>query len=123
PIINIFLVSHHYKIIAAGSGKFTAKRYTGPTKRAGAYRKWDIQVQGTAATDINHPLATYSAACNEDDNDVGKQADTEWKIVDNGNGTKSICILNYAWTVDANKVILYLHDSADSRQRFTLEQI
>ncbi|KAI9458782.1 hypothetical protein HD554DRAFT_2177210 [Boletus coccyginus] len=131
------LVSHHYKIIVAGSeaclmlpsanGIVTAKRYTGATNE-----QWDIQVQGAAAIGPytienlgykDHLLAAYSAACNAGDNVVGKQTDTEWKIVDNGNGTKSICILNYACTVDRNKVILYLYDSADSRQRFTFEQI
>ncbi|KAF8550249.1 hypothetical protein OG21DRAFT_1514257 [Imleria badia] len=130
------LASHHYKIIAdsgkclmlpSANGIVTAKLYTGTTSE-----QWDIQVQGTAATGPytienlgyeDHLLATYSGACNEGDSVVGRQADTEWKVVDNGSGTKSICILNYAWTVDANKVILYLHDSADSRQRFTFEQI
>ncbi|KAF8550244.1 hypothetical protein OG21DRAFT_1548216 [Imleria badia] len=51
------------------------------------------------------------------DNVVGKQADTEWEIA------HRIRILNYACTSDGNKVILCLHDSADSRQRFTCEQI
>ncbi|KAG2085070.1 hypothetical protein BD769DRAFT_1397423 [Suillus cothurnatus] len=127
------LVSHHYKIIAADSGQclmlpsatgiVTAKRYAGATNE---------QVQGTADTGPytienlgynDRPLATYSAPCNEGDCVVGKQADTQWKIVDNGNGTKSIYTLNYAWTVDGSKVTLYLRDSADSRQRFTFEQI
>ncbi|KAG2069665.1 hypothetical protein BDR04DRAFT_1101315 [Suillus decipiens] len=131
------LVSHHYKIIVADLGKclmlpsatgiVTAKRYTGATNE-----QWNIQVQGTTAMgpytieNIGYnerPLANYSAACNEGDSIVGKQADTEWKIVDNGNGTKSICILNYAWTVDGGKVNLSLRDSADSRQRFIFEQI
>ncbi|KAG2136903.1 hypothetical protein BD769DRAFT_1664455 [Suillus cothurnatus] len=131
------LVSHHYKIIAADSGQclmlpsatgiVTAKRYAGATNE-----QWNIQVQGTADTGPytienlgynDRPLATYSAPCNEGDYVVGKQADTQWKIVDNGNGTKSIYTLNYAWTVDGSKVTLYLRDSADSRQRFTFEQI
>ncbi|KAF8549049.1 hypothetical protein OG21DRAFT_1515583 [Imleria badia] len=63
--------------------------------------KWDT-IESLGYKD--HLLAIYSGACNEGDNVVGKEADTEWKIVDNGNGTKSICILNYAWTVDGNKV-------------------
>lgn len=63
------------------------------------HAKWDIQAQGTTPTGPytienmgyrDHLLATYSAACNEGSHVVCRQeADTEWKIVDNRNGTKS----------------------------------
>ncbi|KAG2117631.1 hypothetical protein BD769DRAFT_1390763 [Suillus cothurnatus] len=125
------LVSHHYKIIAADSGQclmlpsatgiVTAKRYAGATNEQGTADTGPYTIENLGYDD--RPLATYSTPCNEGDYVVGKQADTQWKIVDNGNGTKSIYTLNYAWTVDGSKVTLYLRDSADSRQRFTFEQI